>query len=356
MRVGGPSARLRASRMRCATTTPDSFWGPKSRSRTRFSTCISSTIRIASSGVEALRRSAEGQRSLTQALIWAIASGESSAMRRRSDSSGLRSRLLIALCLLYRDRAGRGDAPRHVLGLRCPGWRQPNDHRRAPARRRRVFDARADLLGAAPHERHARVLAERTPVRRAVVLDANLDRLGVRRLHGDADERAARMLAGIVDRLEHDAIQQDQVRVVPDAPLDGGIRDAGRPIERDLAALAAPLEVRLRVGEPLADRRQKSVRLEVARIEVVHDAAQFLGERLEPAARFHVVLLVDRRRQVSGQRVEDLVMDLLADPDRLRLDVLEQLAAPSFEHLYLLLELLHVVDQAVHRDAERDLE
>src|SRR5262245_39789267 len=302
--------------------TPDCRWAPKSRSRIRFSTLPSRASRMASSGVDALTRSAVGQRSRIHALIWAVASGESSATRIRSVSSAFRSRLPMALALPRPRRRGRPAA--RVVAAGRAVRSEPDDDGGAPAQRRLVLDSRPDLLRAPAHQGQPRVLPERAAARPTVVADAELDGAGSRRAHRDADERPPGVLARVADRLEHDPVEQDDLGGAAGRRLDGRVGDLGRAVERDVAPLAPALEVALGVAQAVADGLLESVGLEIARVEVVHDPAQLLGEGAEPRPRLRVVALVDGRGEIAGERVEDLVVDLLAHPDGLRLDVLEQ--------------------------------
>src|SRR5688500_9962420 len=225
MRVRSPVLPARASSTRWAMATPDCRWTPKSRSRIKFSTWPSRAMRMASSGVDAVTSSANGQRSTIHALIWAMASGESSAIRmRRATSSGRGSGVAIALVLppgpVFPRRAA-------AIAAGC-GVRQLDDHLGSALGARPVLDLGADLLGPAAHEGHAGALGERPPTRRAIVADADLDAVRRRHAQGHADEGAPGVLAGISDRLEHDSIEQHEVGGSPGTRLDGRVGDLRR--------------------------------------------------------------------------------------------------------------------------------
>jgi len=108
--------------------------------------------------------------------------------------------------------------------------------------------------------------------------------------------------------------------------------------------------------EAVPDRLQEPLRPEVHGVEVVHDSPELGDQVVEPTLRLRIVLFVDRSRKISAERVQHLVVDLLTDPYRLRLDVVEQFAATRLKRLDFLLQLLDVADQPIERDPQRDLQ
>src|SRR5207249_7508639 len=100
-----------------------------------------------------------------------------------------------------------------------------NDGRPSVWRGRSVLQIGADLLRALKHESEPDILRERTTVSDPVIANAYHDDATPGRADLDSDRCCPRMLSGIDNRLQHDPIEQNEMRFVPQALHDGFIGD-----------------------------------------------------------------------------------------------------------------------------------
>ena len=127
------------------------------------------------------------------------------------------------------------------------------------------------------------------------------------------------------------------MRFVPQALHDGFIGDRRGTVERDGAFPAAVQHLVFGVVEAFMDRPQESFSFEIFGVQIVHDPSQVRHQSVEVLFGLCVVLFIDGCGQISAERVEDLVVEFLADAHGVSLKEIEQLPPTGFQMVNLVL-------------------